>query len=184
MLSLCFKRERERMNATTTVTNQERAKKRAKLKELTAKVKELLITDVRYRENDALLVNRVQRDEMIYSGLNVDGMSLNDFFHIRLQKRVSSGDSITRIRREVQEYYAETRGDNYKKRQSKQVDVVGDLHEVENDINSKKAAEYNKNTPISSAPTLIEECDHCQGTGKYESFPCNVCDGTGEVQFK
>jgi len=183
---LCVLNENENeMNTTTTVANQERAKKRAKLKELTAKVKELLITDVRYRENDALLVNRIQRDEMIYSGLNVDGMTLNDFFRIRLQKRVSSGDSITRIRREVQEYYAETRGDNYKKRQSKQVDVVGDLHEVEDDINRKKAAEYNKkNTPISSTPTIVEECELCQGAGEYEGFPCNVCGGIGEVQFK
>ena len=163
---------------STTVTAQERAKKRVKLKELTSKIKDLLTIDPRYRDNDALLINRIQRDEMIASGLDVGPMSLNDFFHIRLEKKVSSEDSITRLRREVQEYYPETRGDKYKQRQSKQVDVVDDLHEVENDINSKKAA------ISSSAPTLVEKCDHCQGTGKYEAYPCNVCDGTGEIQIK
>ncbi len=164
------------------ISAQERVKKREKLKELTTKIKDLLSLDQRYRENDALLVNRIQRDEMINSGLDVNTMSLNDFFRIRIEKRVSSGESITRIRREVQEYYAETRGDNYKKRQSKQVDVMSDLHDVEDDINDKKKKEVS--AIISSTPTITEECEHCQGSGKYESYECNVCNGTGEVQFK
>ena len=177
---------------STTITAQERAKKRMKLKELTSKIQKLLTTDPRYRDNDALLINRIQRDEMIVAGLPVDNMSMNDFFRVRLDKKVSSEDSITRLRREVQEYYPETRGDKYKERQSKVVDVVDDLHEIENDINSKKAANKEAvgqdqkaaGTFSSSAPTLVEKCDHCQGSGKYEAYPCNVCDGTGEVQFK
>jgi hypothetical protein len=143
------------------ITTQERTKKRAKLTELTAKIKQLLLNDKRYRENDALLVNRIQRDEMIALNLDVNTMSLNDFFRIRIDKKISSEDSITRLRREVQEYFPETRGDNYKKRQSKQVDVQGDLHEVENEIKSGKLKQW---------------CDHCQGSGVYESHPCNVCN--------
>jgi hypothetical protein len=162
-----------------SVSLKERTKKREKLKELTATIKNLLITDVRYQENDALLLNRIQRDEMIASGLDVNAMSLNDFFRIRLDKRVSSGESITRIRREVQEYYPETRGDNYKKRQSKQADVISDLHEVENHIVDGMLQNKDK-----GAPVIAEPCDLCQGSGKYESFPCNVCNGTGEAQFK
>ena len=134
VLYLCLTVTRFKTRTMTTLTVQERTAKREKLKELTNKIKELLATDVRYRENDALLVNRMQRDEMISQGFDVNVMSLNDFFRIRLEKKVSSGDSITRIRREVQEYYPETRGDNYKKRQSKQIDVQSDLHEVENHI--------------------------------------------------
>lgn len=178
----------------TTPEKKARAKKRDQLKELTTKVKDLLTHDVRYRENDALLVNRIQRDEMIAQNFDVNVMTLNDFFRIRLEKKVSSGDSITRIRREVQEYYPETRGENYKKRQSQQADVIEDLHEVENHIvdgmlqeqkNGEKKVEVKttSDAPLKINPTL-EFCDHCQGSGKYESYPCNVCDGTGEVQFK
>jgi DnaJ-class molecular chaperone len=61
----------------------------------------------------------------------------------------------------VQEYFPETRGDNYKKRQSKQADVQEDLHSVEDAILNKQIGK--------------EFCDHCQGTGKYENYPCNVC---------
>lgn len=179
------------MSTSTINTEQtERAIKRAQLKILTHKVKELLTEDARYRDNDALLVNRIQRDEMIELGLDVNLMTLNEFFRIRLEKRISSGDSITRIRREVQEYYAETRGDKYKKRQSKQADVVSDLHVIEDHINDNKKlqaeelAAENEGNILTGAPTVTEFCDHCQGTGKYESHPCNVCNGTGEVQFK
>lgn len=146
---------------TTTVSFQEKSKKRAKLKELTAKIKDLLTTDPRYRDSDALLVNRIQRDEMIACELPVNTMTLNDFFRIRMEKKISSEDSITRLRREVQEYFPETRGDNYKKRQSKQADVQEDLHSVEDAILNKQIGK--------------EFCDHCQGTGKYENYPCNVC---------
>jgi len=143
-----------------TLSSQDKSKKRAKLKELTAKIKDLLTTDPRYRDSDALLVNRIQRDEMIACELPVNTMTLNDFFRIRMERKISSEDSITRLRREVQEYFPETRGDKYKKRQSKQSDVQEDLHEIENEINSGNIKGY---------------CDHCQGTGKYENYPCNVC---------
>jgi len=182
-----------RTTTPTTPAKKERAKKGAQLKELTTKIKDLLIHDIRYRENDALLVNRIQRDEMIAQNYDVNVMTLNDFFRVRLEKRVSSGDSITRIRREVQEYYPETRGDNYKKRQSQQAEVIDDLHGLENEIvdgilqEQKEGEKVVETKTTSDAPVknpVADYCDHCQGSGKYESHPCNVCDGTGEVQFK
>lgn len=177
-----------------SLTAQERANKKARIKELTAIIHQLLIHDPRYRDSDALLVNRVQRDELIGMGLDVNTMSLTDFFRIRYDKKISSEDSITRLRREVQEYYPETRGDKYKKRQSKQSDVQEDLHDVENEIMANKRIEpytitiKNSSNPIpaqifnSSNPD--ECCDYCQGSGKYESFECTACNGTGYVMFK
>ncbi len=165
----------------TTVSVQDRTKKRERLKELTAKIKNLLWVEPKYRENDALLVNRIQRDEMIDSGLDVNTMLINDFFRLRLQKRVSSGDSITRIRREVQEYYPETRGDNYKKRQSKQIDVQSDLHEIENHIKNEKSKESNSN---SGAPLMVSKCQNCGGTGEFDRRLCAICNGNGEIPFQ
>jgi hypothetical protein len=156
-----------------TLTAQERAIKKAKVKELTDTVHRLLIADPRYRDSDALLMNRVQRDEIIALGLDANRMSFNDFLRIRLGKKISSEDSITRLRREVQEYYPETRGDKYKKRQSKQMDVRDDLHDIENEIKS--------NSNSNSAPMITEPCDYCQGSGKINGFECNMCGGAGEV---
>lgn len=160
---------------------QERANKRSKLKELTAKIKTLLTTDTRYRDSDSLLVNRIQRDEMIEKGYEVNGMSLNDFFRIRVENKVSSEDSITRLRREVQEYYPETRGHKYKGRQSKQGEVQDDLRDIESQISSNAIPTIPN---LAGAPLSVDECSHCQGSGKYESYQCNVCGGTGEVQFR
>ena len=180
-----------KQTTATTLTAQERAVKKAKIKELTAKIHQLLTDDPRYRDSDALLVNRIQRDEIIAQGLDVDTMKLTDFFRIRFDKKISSEDSITRLRREVQEYYPETRGDKYKKRQSKQADVQDDLHDVENEIVKSKLEQQHQHnhqhpkTAIAptTVPMITEPCDMCQGTGKYEAFDCTMCGGTGEVAF-
>ena len=170
------------MKTNNSLTAQERANKKAKIKELTAIIHQLLIHDPRYRDSDALLVNRVQRDELINMGLDVGSMSLNDFFRIRYEKKISSEDSITRLRREVQEYYPETRGDKYKKRQSKQAEVQEDLHDVENEIVSNKISYRPIHPPQQKIQKPINPddfCDYCQGSGKYESYECTACDGTG-----
>lgn len=172
-------RERERiMTKLTTLTAQERAAKKEKVRELTATIRQLLLTDPRYRDNDGLLVNRIQRDEIIALNLDANTMTLNEFFRIRMEKKIPSEDTITRLRREVQEYYPETRGDNYKKRQSKQIDVRDDLHDVENEIVSKQAQEP------AGAPLSTEDCEYCQGSGKINGFRCNMCGGEGEVASK
>jgi hypothetical protein len=168
----------------TKLVNQQRAVKRSKLKELTSKIKLLLTDETRYRDNDPLLVNRIQRDEMIEKGMDVNTMTLNDFFRVRIERRISSEDSITRLRREVQEYYPETRGINYKGRQSKQGDVQDDLRDIEDEFSSDIVKTQVKAQTLTGAPMITDQCDLCQGSGKYESYPCNVCKGTGEVQFK
>lgn len=151
----------------------ERKDRVAKIKRLTDNIKALLLDDPRYRDSDSLLVNRVQRDELLLAGKDVKTLTVYEFFSIRMNKQITSEDTITRLRREVQEYFPETRGEKYKTRQSKQVDVIGDLHKVEDSINAKKAA-----------PVETQDCYLCQGSGEYEAYPCNVCNGTGQEIIK
>lgn len=168
--------EKSKSATATTLTAQERALKKARVKELTKIIHNLLDTDPRYRDSDRLLINRVQRDEILALGLSFDTMSATDFFRIRLDKKITSEDTITRLRREVQEYYPETRGDKYKKRQSKQTDVQDDLHDIENEIINSKTE--------STESIETEVCDYCDGSGKINGFECNMCGGTKEVAFK
>lgn len=117
--------------------------------ELSRKIKELLIEDARYRSNDALLINRIQRDEAVTYG-RINEMNINDFFMLRMEGKVSSEYDIVCLRKEIQEKFPETR--------------VINLTSIEK---------------TEGAPILEEEefCEHCQGTKIYESFPCNVCCG-------
>lgn len=172
------------LQTISALEKEKKAKKRGRLKELTTKIKDFLVNDPRYRDDDALLINRVQRDEVIASGIDAATLSFNDFLRIRVEKRVTSEDTITRLRREVQEYYPETRGDKYRKRQGKQTDVVDDLHEIEDDIVEQKSNPQPVKLAPAEVPFAMCPCDNCQGTGKYEGFPCNICDGTGEIAFK
>lgn len=115
--------------------------------DLSQKIKELLISDARLRDNDALLINRIQRSEAAIYG-RISEMNVNDFFMLRLEGQVSSEYDIVCLRKEIQEKFPETR---------KEVHV-----------------EKTEGAPILAEE---EFCEHCQGTKVYESFPCNVCCG-------
>lgn len=145
------------------------------MQHLTEKIKDLLLTDARYRDSDTLLINRVQRDELVSKNISIETATIRDFFKLRLDKVITSEDSITRCRRAVQEYYPETRGLKYKARQTKQIEVIDNLKE-----NKKKATTAILNKTIEKT----EFCDFCQGSGKYESYPCNVCMGAGHIVIK
>jgi hypothetical protein len=122
-------------------------------------IKDLMLSDKRYRDNDALLVNRIQKDELEQQNIDLRFISAYDYFKIRLNKTVSSESTILRARRKVNEHFPETRGLSYKSRQAKQVDVIDTVREIGKEMKSKPKA----------------DCFMCQGTGKYENYPCNVC---------
>ena len=152
-----------------------RREKLKSMQHLTEKIKDLLLTDARYKDSDTLLVNRVQRDEMVAKNISIETSTIRDFFMLRLNKVITSEDTITRCRRAVQEYYPETRGLKYKARQSKQVEVIDNLKENKN--LAKKLTTLHKLVIAQKT----EVCDFCQGSGKYESYPCNVCSGVGYI---
>lgn len=98
-----------------------------KIKDLHDIVKGLLHQDSRYRDNDSLLVNRIQKQEIEEMGKNISTMNVLDFFKLKAEGRITEDDSITRARRRVNEYYPETRGTSYKRRQQKQLGVIDDV---------------------------------------------------------
>ena len=156
--------------------NNPRERKTGKIKDLTSQIQKLLTIDIRYRDDDNLLINRVQKDEVASMGLDPKNVSLYDFFRFRLNNQVTDEDTITRLRRKVQELHADTRGDNYKKRQSKQLDVRGDMREV--------AAQHS--TPPSLEPVLIDplKCMDCDGSGvgNHTGLTCDSCGGSGSLE--
>jgi DnaJ-class molecular chaperone len=109
---------------------------------------------------------------MFDRNISIETSTIRDFFKLRLDKVITSEDTITRCRRAVQEYYPETRGLKYKARQSKQIEVIDNLKENKN---------LAKKLVISQK---TEVCDFCQGSGKYESYTCNVCMGQGHIVIK
>lgn len=116
--------------------------------DLSKKIKELLISDARFRDNDALLINRIQRSEAAIYG-HISEMNINDFFMLRIEGKVSSEYDIVCLRKEIQDKFPETR---------KEVHV-----------------EKTQGAPILDQED--DFCEHCQGTKVYESFPCNMCCG-------
>lgn len=144
-------------------------------------VKELLNSDKRYRDSDALLVNRIQKDELEKLYPNFRELTIVDFFRIRLNSLISSEGSITRARRKVNEHFPETRGLSYKKRQSQQVDFIDAVRTIGKKSEEKKINDFNNYTSLVKSHVLNKDepkekyCEFCQGTGIYESFPCNAC---------
>jgi len=128
-------------------------------------VKELMLSDKRYRDNDALLVNRIQKDELEQQNIDLRYITAYDYFKIRLNKTISSESTILRARRKVNEHIPETRGLSYKSRQSKQVDVIDTVKTIGNEMKIQAKPQFQPK----------EDCFLCQGTGKYENFPCNAC---------
>ena len=116
-------------------------------KDLSDKIKELLISDTRYRDNDALLINRIQRDEIVKIR-PINELNINDFFQMRIDGLISSEHDIVTFRKEIQEQFPETQIEN--------------IENIDTEFFAKEEDDF---------------CEHCQGTKIYESFPCNVCCG-------
>ncbi len=103
---------------------------RERNKEVTARIHKLLAADPKYRDDDNLLMNRVQHDEIVAMGKDPKAIPIFDFFRFRIQNLITDEDTITRLRRKVQEEHPETRGERYKKRQSKQAEVQDDIRNL------------------------------------------------------
>lgn len=124
---------------------------RERNKEVTARIHKLLASDPKYRDDDNLLMNRVQYDEIISMGLDPKQVPVYDFFRFRIKNLITDEDTITRLRRKVQEEHPETRGEKYKKRQAKQAEVQDDLRDLGSHM-------HNNNNNNASAHTYSREC--------------------------
>jgi DnaJ-class molecular chaperone len=138
-----------------------------RISNLTTKVHDLLITDTRYRDDDNLLVNRVQKDELANMGLNPANVTVYDFFRFRLNKQITDEDTITRARRKVQELNPETRGDKYKIRQSRQIEVQLEIKNIKpNQTNAIMCLDCNgKGIQDDLFTNEDSHCLNCNGTG-------------------
>ena len=156
------------------------------IKDLHEIVKDLLLQDIRYRNNDSLLVNRIQKTELESLGYSIDRLSVLSFFKMKAEGIITSESSITRARRKVNEHYPETRGASYKRRQQQQVEVIEEIRSIHNDKfknqnlikepsalafeSEKKLSQMNDEDMFKTA-----HCPFCQENFDYRLAACPNC---------
>ena len=88
---------------------------------------ELLTQYSDFKDNDQQLVAWFWKLEMEAHGYPASSTPTQTFFKLMAFGKLTSSDTITRMRRRVQEEFVELRGEKYSKRQSNQEKVKKDL---------------------------------------------------------
>jgi hypothetical protein len=88
---------------------------------------ELLTQYPTFRDSDEQLVAWIWGLEMNAKGYSTGDFPTQKFLRILADGQLTSSDSITRMRRRIQEEFIELRGEKYSKRQSNQEKVKKDL---------------------------------------------------------
>jgi len=88
---------------------------------------ELLTQYSDFKDNDQQLVAWFWKLEMEAHGYPASSTQTQTFFKLMAFGKLTSSDTITRMRRRVQEEFVELRGEKYSKRQSNQEKVKKDL---------------------------------------------------------
>jgi hypothetical protein len=96
-----------------------------KLQSIQDEVKELLTFGAKYRDDDALLVAAYYYKKR---GSALHTMSAVDFLQLLVNGSLPFPDSITRVRRKLQEKYKDLRGSNYAIRQHLETEVRRDIN--------------------------------------------------------
>lgn len=95
------------------------------------KVKSTLIKYPNTKDCDPYLLYYIWESELkdinLAYSLNIDNIPLTTFLRLWKDKKISHPSAIMRARRKVQEKYPETRGDVWKQRHSKQIEVQKQL---------------------------------------------------------
>lgn len=99
-------------------------------------VENVLNTYPETKDNDALLVIKTWEIELKANyTTNIENISLNQFFKVYLEGKVSNHESITRARRKLQEAIPELRGANYNLRHNFTEEVI---HQVKTFFQKKE----------------------------------------------
>ena len=94
------------------------------------KVKTLLETEEKYRDNDERLVVKYWWEEM--KRINIDGNSITakDFFIMYRDGKFTTADCITRARRKCNEEFPNTKGLSYNHRKRKAEETKQEIREL------------------------------------------------------
>lgn len=100
-----------------------------KMKNIKQDIRNLLISDDRYKDDDALLVcryyyNKCGGEETFKT------MSALSLLNLLAQKSLPFPDTITRVRRKIQEQEHELRGTKWNERHALEKEVSEHIHEV------------------------------------------------------
>ena len=90
-------------------------------------VKALIMQYTDFKDNDNQLVAWIWKLELEALGYPSTNTPASNFFKMMAWGKFTSSETITRVRRKLQEEFPELRGKNYDKRQAKQSEVKKDL---------------------------------------------------------
>jgi hypothetical protein len=100
-----------------------------KMKSIKNDVRELLIKYPHYKDNDSKLISAFYYFK--YGGKNVfENKTAMEFLTDFANGKFPFPDTITRVRRKLQESEPELRGENYKKRHQHDADVKKTIHKL------------------------------------------------------
>ena len=98
--------------------------------EITSKTKHRVINILnkyyKSRDSDNLLICYIWEEDIINLGYDLD-LSTKDFFNFMFKGKLTSSESIRRVRAKLQSEYPKYRGENYFLRANKQTDINRDL---------------------------------------------------------
>ena len=90
-------------------------------------LKDILSKYPEAKDNDELLIAIVWKLELANNGFNSTNLDIKDFFGLLASQDISKPETITRLRRKVQEEFPEYRGEKYAKRHNHTEEVKSDL---------------------------------------------------------
>lgn len=103
----------------------------SKLKQTYNKVKYWLEKDIKYRDNDELLVVQIWFQELKLKGINPHNITAFNFFNDYYKEhKLTPADEITRCRRKCNENLEHTRGKSYKPRKKKEQEMREEIKTI------------------------------------------------------
>jgi hypothetical protein len=100
-----------------------------KMKSIKQDIKNLLIQDKRYRDDDALLLCRYYYNRCGGEDAFIT-MSAINLLNLLANKSLPFPDSITRVRRKLQEQEPELRGDKWEERHALEEETSKEIHNL------------------------------------------------------
>jgi len=94
------------------------------------RVKSMLESKEKYRDNDQRLVVAFQWEELVRMGKTPSNMSAMEYMTMLMEGHLTASDTITRARRKCNQHHEHTRGESYNSRQKKQEEVKQVLRSI------------------------------------------------------
>src|SRR6185503_3748348 len=101
-----------------------------RLKNIKDEVRKLLLSNEVYRDNDEALVAKFHYDELVFNKINPKVEPISKYLNLIHQKKLTPADTITRVRRNLQEKEKEIRGRSFHTRHGMSEDLKKQIRDL------------------------------------------------------